>query len=151
MRWDREQGQGAGQDRAVGGLTPRRGKLDRGCRGVGQVDEGDAVRVQLRRGLGDDGQAASSAPMVTQAGIDKVMASPTPQLLDATNELVNSLSTLQTSKGGATGRFQVGVANKQFVSISEIFDAEPPFTPRGCIAQAWSVAEVLRGLVKTKG
>lgn len=29
-------------------------------------------------------------------------------------------------------------------TISEIFDAEPPFTPRGCIAQAWSVAEVLR-------
>lgn len=29
-------------------------------------------------------------------------------------------------------------------SISEIFDAEGPFTPRGCIAQAWSVAEVLR-------
>jgi predicted glycogen debranching enzyme len=29
-------------------------------------------------------------------------------------------------------------------SISEIFDAEPPSTPRGCIAQAWSVAEVLR-------
>jgi predicted glycogen debranching enzyme len=34
-------------------------------------------------------------------------------------------------------------------SISEIFDAEPPYTPRGCIAQAWSVAEVLRGWVKT--
>ena len=32
-------------------------------------------------------------------------------------------------------------------SISEIFDAEPPFTPRGCIAQAWSVAEVLRAMV----
>lgn len=31
-------------------------------------------------------------------------------------------------------------------SISEIFDAEPPYTPRGCIAQAWSVAEVLRCL-----
>ena len=31
-------------------------------------------------------------------------------------------------------------------SISEIFDAEPPYTPRGCIAQAWSVAEVLRHL-----
>jgi predicted glycogen debranching enzyme len=29
-------------------------------------------------------------------------------------------------------------------SISEIFDAEAPHTPRGCIAQAWSVAEVLR-------
>lgn len=29
-------------------------------------------------------------------------------------------------------------------SISEIFDGDPPFEPRGCIAQAWSVAEVLR-------
>ena len=29
-------------------------------------------------------------------------------------------------------------------SINEIFDAEPPFTPRGCCAQAWSIAEVLR-------
>jgi predicted glycogen debranching enzyme len=34
-------------------------------------------------------------------------------------------------------------------SISEIFDAESPFTPRGCIAQAWSVAEALRCWVKT--
>ena len=31
-------------------------------------------------------------------------------------------------------------------SISEIFDAESPYTPRGCIAQAWSVAEVLRAM-----
>ena len=29
-------------------------------------------------------------------------------------------------------------------SVSEIFDADVPFTPRGCFAQAWSVAEVLR-------
>lgn len=29
-------------------------------------------------------------------------------------------------------------------SIGEIFDGDPPFNPRGCIAQAWSVAEVLR-------
>ena len=28
--------------------------------------------------------------------------------------------------------------------ISEIFDADAPFSPRGCPAQAWSVAEVLR-------
>ena len=33
-------------------------------------------------------------------------------------------------------------------SISEVFDAEAPFTPRGCIAQAWSVAEVLRVWLK---
>jgi predicted glycogen debranching enzyme len=32
-------------------------------------------------------------------------------------------------------------------SISEIFDAEQPYTPRGCVAQAWSVAEVLRHLM----
>jgi len=30
--------------------------------------------------------------------------------------------------------------------ISEIFDADPPHVPRGCPAQAWSVAEVLRVL-----
>lgn len=36
-------------------------------------------------------------------------------------------------------------------SISEVFDAEPPYTPRGCVAQAWSVAEVLRCWVKTAG
>ena len=34
-------------------------------------------------------------------------------------------------------------------SISEVFDAEPPYTQRGCVAQAWSVAEVLRALVLT--
>ena len=34
-------------------------------------------------------------------------------------------------------------------SISEVFDAEAPFSPRGCIAQAWSVAEVLRCWVMT--
>ncbi|HEX4946044.1 MAG TPA: amylo-alpha-1,6-glucosidase [Blastocatellia bacterium] len=28
--------------------------------------------------------------------------------------------------------------------VAEIFDAEPPHAPRGCIAQAWSVAELLR-------
>ena len=33
-------------------------------------------------------------------------------------------------------------------SVSEIFDAEPPFTPRGCVAQAWSVAEVLRAWLR---
>lgn len=36
-------------------------------------------------------------------------------------------------------------------TISEIFDATPPFTPRGCIAQAWSVAEVLRALYGCAG
>ena len=42
----------------------------------------------------------------------------------------------------ALGAFGLG-------TIGEIFDAEPPYTPRGCIAQAWSVAEVLRCWVNT--
>jgi len=29
-------------------------------------------------------------------------------------------------------------------TLAEIFDGDPPFTPRGCIAQAWTVGEVLR-------
>jgi predicted glycogen debranching enzyme len=29
-------------------------------------------------------------------------------------------------------------------ALSEIFDGDAPFTPRGCIAQAWTVGEVLR-------
>jgi len=32
--------------------------------------------------------------------------------------------------------------------ISEILDAESPHAPRGCIAQAWSVAEILRAAVE---
>lgn len=33
-------------------------------------------------------------------------------------------------------------------SVHEIFDAEPPFIPRGCMSQAWSVAEILRAWVE---
>jgi predicted glycogen debranching enzyme len=33
-------------------------------------------------------------------------------------------------------------------TLSEIFDAQPPHAPRGCIAQAWSVAEALRLLAR---
>ena len=35
-------------------------------------------------------------------------------------------------------------------TLAEIFDGDPPFTPRGCIAQAWTVAEVLRVLTAPK-
>jgi predicted glycogen debranching enzyme len=33
-------------------------------------------------------------------------------------------------------------------TISEIFDGDPPHTPRGCISQAWSIAEPLRAYVE---
>lgn len=32
--------------------------------------------------------------------------------------------------------------------ISEVFDGDPPHLPGGCIAQAWSVAEVLRAYLE---
>jgi predicted glycogen debranching enzyme len=58
---------------------------------------------------------------------------------------------------GANGRKQVKNLLKNFEShfqdagigsISEIFDAEAPYTPRGAIAQAWSVGELLRVVVE---
>lgn len=33
-------------------------------------------------------------------------------------------------------------------TLNEINDGDPPFTPRGCIAQAWSVAEPLRAYIE---
>lgn len=47
--------------------------------------------------------------------------------------------------------FEPHLSRQCIGSISEIFDAEAPYTPRGAIAQAWSVAEVLRSWVKTAG
>jgi predicted glycogen debranching enzyme len=55
-------------------------------------------------------------------------------------------------KAGARARlegFVPHLSEAGIGTISEIFDAENPFTPRGCIAQAWSVAEVLRGWIAT--
>lgn len=39
--------------------------------------------------------------------------------------------------------FKAGLGN-----ISEIFDGDPPYIPRGCIAQTWSIAEPLRAYVE---
>jgi glycogen debranching enzyme len=50
---------------------------------------------------------------------------------------------------GAAGREQARhLGEAGMGSISEIFDGEPPHAPRGCIAQAWSVSEVLRAAVE---
>jgi glycogen debranching enzyme len=45
-------------------------------------------------------------------------------------------------------RFDEHLGEGAVGSIGEIFDAEPPYTPRGCVAQAWSVAELLRCYAK---
>jgi predicted glycogen debranching enzyme len=46
--------------------------------------------------------------------------------------------------------FQGQLRENGIGTINEIFDAEPPYHPRGCIAQAWSVAEVLRAWQRTR-
>ncbi len=48
------------------------------------------------------------------------------------------------------GAFPAHLNESGLGTISEVFDAEAPHAPRGCIAQAWSVAEVLRCWVKTE-
>jgi predicted glycogen debranching enzyme len=46
-------------------------------------------------------------------------------------------------------RFPESMNENGIGTISEVFDAREPHTAGGCIAQAWSVAEVLRAWVKT--
>lgn len=48
-------------------------------------------------------------------------------------------------------RFPESMNENGIGTISEVFDAREPHTAGGCIAQAWSVAEVLRSWVKTAG
>jgi glycogen debranching enzyme len=45
-------------------------------------------------------------------------------------------------------KFQEHLSEAGVGQVSEIFDAEQPHTPRGCIAQAWSVAELLRAALE---
>ena len=45
-------------------------------------------------------------------------------------------------------KFQEHLSEAGLGQVSEIFDAEAPHTPRGCVAQAWSVAELLRAAVE---
>ena len=47
-----------------------------------------------------------------------------------------------------TGPIQRHLSEAGLGTISEIFDGDPPHAPRGCIAQAWSVAEILRAVVE---
>jgi glycogen debranching enzyme len=42
----------------------------------------------------------------------------------------------------------VGMHKGGLGTINEIYDCDPPNAPRGCISQAWSVAEPLRAYVE---
>ena len=45
-------------------------------------------------------------------------------------------------------RFSIHLCQNCIGSVSEIFDGDPPHMARGCVAQAWGVAEMLR-VIKT--
>ncbi len=44
--------------------------------------------------------------------------------------------------------FQAHLHEACLGQVSEIFDGDAPYIPRGCVAQAWSVAELLRAIVE---
>jgi predicted glycogen debranching enzyme len=44
--------------------------------------------------------------------------------------------------------FTVGIHQDGLGTINEIYDCDPPNEPRGCISQAWSIAEPLRAYVE---
>ena len=54
------------------------------------------------------------------------------------------------SVAGFLAAFEGHLQDGALGSIGEIFDAEPPYRQRGCVAQAWSVAEILRSYIKQK-
>jgi len=64
---------------------------------------------------------------------------------------------LRTHETGATSRvaqfidgFRIHLSDAASGQISEIFDGDAPHKPRGCPAQAWSVAELLRIIERHK-
>jgi predicted glycogen debranching enzyme len=50
--------------------------------------------------------------------------------------------------GQRLASFREHMSDAGLGQVSEIFDGDPPYEPRGCIAQAWSVAELLRVAVQ---
>lgn len=52
---------------------------------------------------------------------------------------------------GLLNGLEVHLAQACLGQVSEIFDADAPHHPRGCVAQAWSVAEPLRALLEDLG
>jgi predicted glycogen debranching enzyme len=46
--------------------------------------------------------------------------------------------------------FEEDIALHGICSIAEVYDGNPPHRPGGCISQAWSVGEVLRGMALIK-
>jgi len=61
-----------------------------------------------------------------------------------------SVAVRKQARGFLTG-LEAHLSEGCLGQVSEIFDAEAPYQPRGCFAQAWSVAEPLRVLIEDLG
>ncbi len=66
--------------------------------------------------------------------------------IDAYRKVYAGEPGLEEKISGLLKGFERHLSEAGLGSISEIFDGDPPHRARGCIAQAWSVAEVLRVL-----
>ncbi|HTK37900.1 MAG TPA: amylo-alpha-1,6-glucosidase [Pyrinomonadaceae bacterium] len=64
--------------------------------------------------------------------------------IDAYRRVYGASKSTETRVAEILSGFSAHLLQAGLGQISEIFDAEPPHSPRGCFAQAWSVAEVLR-------
>lgn len=69
---------------------------------------------------------------------------------------ITALVRIRGEKGIARGleiveQFESHLREAGVGTVSEIFDGAPPHLPRGCIAQAWSVGEILRAMVEDLG
>jgi glycogen debranching enzyme len=102
-------------------------------------------------------RASAKLPVFHSTMPGSVMASLSPTM----RRLVFSIRTANTRGSASTAirslsaqaeswlsAFKAHLAESGLGHISEIFDGDPPHRPVGCIAQAWSVAELLRATVE---
>ncbi len=64
--------------------------------------------------------------------------------VDAYRRVHGKNETAESRVNEILGGFKTHLNEAGCGQISEIFDADAPYNPRGCVAQAWSVAEILR-------
>ena len=64
--------------------------------------------------------------------------------IDGLRKTGGNSSETEEKIAGMLENFKIHLSEAGIGQISEIFDGDKPHKPRGCIAQAWSVAEILR-------
>jgi len=64
--------------------------------------------------------------------------------VDAIMKVGDNSQEAKLKAAGVIEKFNYHLNEGCIGSVSEIFDAEAPHHPRGCVAQAWGVAEILR-------